>query len=376
MKINVISFTIPYPADYGGVIDVFYKIKSLHSKGIGVILHCFEYNRLPASQLEKYCDKVYYYNRNTSVLNHLLPDPYIVVSRRNPELKLNLLKNEYPILFEGIHCTGYLCNINLKKRLKIVRMHNIESEYYFGMFRSATSLLQRTFFWLEAYKLKRYERKLNCADQILTISTPEYQKLKISYKDKVKLINAFHAFDGQSCADGKGYYLLYHGDLSIAGNLKSIRMIVDEYNKVNCPLPLYIAGLNPPSDLIELVDQVDNLYLISNPSDNEIADLIRHAHINLIISTNHAGMKLKLIHALLLGRFCLVNEEAVIGSEFAECCEVITEIGALNDCIMNLMDKDFFKHDHEKRYHLLESQFSNEKNALKIIKLLSMPGKD
>ena len=87
-------------------------------------------------------------------------------------------------------------------------------------------------------------------------------------------------------------------------------------------------------------------------------------------------MKLKLIHALVLGRFCLVNKEAVTGSEFAECCEVITEIGALNDCLMHLIDKEFLKHDHEKRYHLLESEFSNEKNALKIIKLLSMPGKD
>ena len=29
--VHIVSFNVPYPADYGGVIDVFYKLKSLHS---------------------------------------------------------------------------------------------------------------------------------------------------------------------------------------------------------------------------------------------------------------------------------------------------------------------------------------------------------
>ena len=28
-NINIVSFDIPYPPNYGGIIDVFYKIKAL-----------------------------------------------------------------------------------------------------------------------------------------------------------------------------------------------------------------------------------------------------------------------------------------------------------------------------------------------------------
>ena len=57
--LNIVSFNVPWPANYGGVIDVFYKIKALHDIGVKVILHCFEYGRPQAKELENYCEKVY-----------------------------------------------------------------------------------------------------------------------------------------------------------------------------------------------------------------------------------------------------------------------------------------------------------------------------
>ena len=41
--LHIISFDIPYPPNYGGVIDVYYKIRTLHKLGIKIHLHCFEY---------------------------------------------------------------------------------------------------------------------------------------------------------------------------------------------------------------------------------------------------------------------------------------------------------------------------------------------
>ena len=65
--LHIISFNVPFPANYGGVIDVFYKIKSLHQLGIQITLHCFKYGRTEAKELEKYCKTVHYYKRNTSL---------------------------------------------------------------------------------------------------------------------------------------------------------------------------------------------------------------------------------------------------------------------------------------------------------------------
>ena len=75
--LHIISFDVPYPANYGGVIDVFYKMKALHEAGIKIHLHCFEYGRPAAKELESLCEKVYYYKRNMSKLQLFSKLPFV-----------------------------------------------------------------------------------------------------------------------------------------------------------------------------------------------------------------------------------------------------------------------------------------------------------
>ena len=128
--IQLVAFNIPYPPDYGGVIDIFYKIKALSECGIKIDLHCFEYNRAQAKELEKYCAKVFYYARKKGIRYQISFKPYIVQTRDNKQLLSNLSSCEYPILFEGIHTCFYLDHPALKNHLRLVRTHNIEHEYY------------------------------------------------------------------------------------------------------------------------------------------------------------------------------------------------------------------------------------------------------
>ena len=96
-QLHIVSFAIPYPANYGGVIDVFYKLKALSALGVKITLHCFKYDRQPAKELETLCQKVYYYPRKM-LGSHLLGFyPFIVGSRKSEQLVENLLKNKAPI---------------------------------------------------------------------------------------------------------------------------------------------------------------------------------------------------------------------------------------------------------------------------------------
>ena len=61
----MISFDIPYPPNYGGVVDVFYKLKALSQCGVKIILHCFEYGRSHSEKLNELCAEVNYYPRKT-----------------------------------------------------------------------------------------------------------------------------------------------------------------------------------------------------------------------------------------------------------------------------------------------------------------------
>ena len=61
-RIHIVAFDVPFPADYGGVIDVYSRLKLLKEKGWEVHLHCFEYGRGEQEDLESLI-KVSYYRK-------------------------------------------------------------------------------------------------------------------------------------------------------------------------------------------------------------------------------------------------------------------------------------------------------------------------
>ena len=116
--LHIISFDIPYPPNYGGVIDVFYKIKTLSGLGVKIHLHCIEYpGRERSKELDKHCVEVHYYKRKTGVFSAISFKPYIVSSRRSDEMITRLLQDDYPILFEGLHSCYYLNDSRIKDRI-------------------------------------------------------------------------------------------------------------------------------------------------------------------------------------------------------------------------------------------------------------------
>ena len=154
--INIVSFNIPYPANYGGVIDVYYKLMALRALGVKIILHCFEYERPRSRELERICERVFYYKRRTGLLTNLTHLPYNVYSRKDPLLIQHLLENDYPILFEGLHTCYYLGDPRLRHRMKIVRECNIEHDYYRYLAQSGKGFIRNLFFRIEAARFQTY----------------------------------------------------------------------------------------------------------------------------------------------------------------------------------------------------------------------------
>ncbi len=167
--IHIISFDVPYPPNYGGVIDVFFKVRALHAKGVKVHLHCFQYGREGANVLTKYCESVKYYPRNVAKSQLFMKQPYIVISRDSERLVTDLLNDDYPILFEGIHTCNALIDPRLADRFKIVRTHNIEHDYYTNLAKVESNIFKRYYFYNEASKLETFESVLQKAQIIAAI---------------------------------------------------------------------------------------------------------------------------------------------------------------------------------------------------------------
>ena len=365
--LHIVAFNIPYPADYGGVIDIYFKIKALSQAGVRIILHCFEYGRLHSKELEDLCFKVYYYHRKRGIKYFFYSDPYIVVTRNAISMPKNLLGDSFPVLFEGLHTTGILKQCTTAKRITLVRTHNIEHEYYRGLARSTRNLFHKVFFLSEAAKLKRYEKILHHAGHILSIARHELEYFRENYGD-VNFIPAFHRFEELSSLPGSGTYLLFHGNLGVVDNSEIFLRLAREQLS-HLPYQVIVAGKNPSRRFRKKISAYPNIRLHADPGDSELDRLISQAHINLLFTGQSTGIKLKLLHALFVGRHCLVNPEMVEGSGLEHLCTIAGSDRELELQIHDLMLQPFDESQVKKRKKALQ-EYSNRASAEKILRLL------
>ena len=364
--LHIVSFNVPYPPDYGGVIDVYYKIKALFDLGIKIHLHCFHYGREESKELEQICASVQYYERKKFYQALYSSVPYIIGSRQSGELLENLNADEYPILFEGLHTCFYLSHPSIRSRIKAVRMHNVEWEYYKSLKDAERNYLIKYYFNIEANRLKKFEEELKHADRIFAISKSDYEYLRQSYEN-IEFVSAFHSNETVTSKTGKGDFVLYHGNLGVVENNQAALFIVKKI-AAELKLPFIIAGKNPTDALKKEVKKHSHIELIENPSFERISDLLANAQINFLTTFQNTGIKLKLLNSLYRGRFCLVNSKMVNNTGLESLCIVEDNPTVTKRLIEDLMGIEFDEQEINKRKVLLDSHFSNRSNAEKIVR--------
>ena len=369
--LHIISFDVPYPPNYGGVIDVFYKIRMLHEKGIKIHLHCIEYpGRDRADELNQYCEEVHYYPRKTGMVSALSLKPYIVISRRSPEMLERLMQDNHPILFEGLHSCYYLADKRLRNRKKIYRESNIEHHYYFNLFRVCKNLFSKIYFFGASCKLRMYQRVLKHSNLMLCVSEKDTEYLQQRFpKNKVVYMPSFHINNKLDVLNGKGDYALYHGNIEVPENTHAAAYLINEvFDDID--IPLVIAGMNPPERIKKMAAARENVKLICNPDDKEMFDLIRNAHVNIIVTFQATGLKLKLLNVLFQGRFCLVNDKMLNGTGLDDLCIIGNNAPELKNRLKELFKTEFSGDDISKREQVLTELYSNSKNAEKLVSLV------
>ncbi len=364
--INIVAFDIPYPPNYGGVIDIYHKVKSLHELGYKVILHVYLYGgKQPAPALDRICHKVYYYQRRR-LINPFSGDlPYIVSTRNDEQMLANLRHNQYPILFEGLHTTYYLSHPALKNRFKIVRTHNVEHDYYRALEDAESSFFKKYFFRIEADRLANYEKILKHADLIAAISPADELYYKKNFST-ARYVPAFHSNGGFQNKTGRGKFLLYHGNLSVGENNKAALYLVHEvFSKID--RPVVIAGNNPSKQLQTAVRDNPHITLVHKISSSDILKLVQEAQMNVMVTFQSTGVKLKMLNALHRGRHCLVNTAMVQDTGLEELCSVADTPEALVERIHELWEIPFSKREIELRQEILLKDFDNKANAEKLM---------
>lgn len=358
-KIHIVSFDVPFPPDYGGVLDVYLRAKGLKKLGYSVILHCYEYGRGRHHDFSEIADEVYYYDRKNGLKSVLSNLPFIVKSRNSEALLDRLLEDDSPILLEGQHSTFWVQELLKNKRRVAVRMHNIEWQYYRDLASNAKTTSERLFFRMEARKLRKHENQLKKVP-LLCISESDreyYQNLGFQSIYLPVTINSdlvLEPLEGEQFA-------LFHGNLSVAENQEAIEVLIRENRAHKIDLPLVIAGKNPSAILVKKIE-AQGWKCIPNPSDAELNDLMRSCSLHLVIGFKSSGIKLKVIRALLTGKPCIATKEMTGTPALETHCELWDPVLPLADKLKSVLAENSIS---ENRLEELEEEFGVER--LKIV---------
>jgi hypothetical protein len=362
--LHIISFDVPFPADYGGVIDVFFKIKALHAQGLKVHLHCYHYGRKEAQELDEFCEEVFYYPRNMNRTLLIHPMPFIVVSRQQDALLGNLLKDDYPILFEGKHTTYYIDHPDLANRRKFVRTHNVEEDYYRGLAKSEKNPLKQWYYRKESKKLAIHRPRLTNAEHIFCISQRDTERFG-EVNESCSFVPPFHANDEPVYVGEKEPYCLYHGNLAVAENIDAAMFLIKEVF-VTKDIPLVIFGSGAPKRLIKEVSK-HSMVSLEKGGQLELEMLVRKAQLQVLPTFQSTGMKLKLLYSLFNGGHILVTPQMVIGTGAEHLVTVAEDVASFNKEVSLLMNTPFSKAAFLERKNQLNKLFSNEKQAKHIV---------
>ena len=246
-------------------------------------------------------------------------------------------------------------------------MHNIEHDYYRQLAKNESNWKNKLFFSIEAYRLKRFEPIVQHAQGIFAVSLADQHYLQQKYPHvPCYHMPCFHVEQDRTEGYSDQPYLLYHGNLSVAENQNVVKYLLKNW-QAKYP-PLYIAGKN--ANAFASLVCTPNVQLFDQVEEQQLNQLIKHAKANLMLTFQPTGFKLKLINSLLLGGFCIANEQMLSGTTLHNTCLVAQNWDELTKHIAATNNANWSEKEEQIRQEAL-LPYSNKTHISIILSLLS-----
>jgi len=184
-------------------------------------------------------------------------------------------------------------------------------------------------------------------------------------------IPTYPSWQAVTSEEGIGNLCLYHGNLSVPENDEAACWLLQKvFTRMR--KPLVIAGKKPSRRLQKLAHLCQHTCLVADPSETELNDLVRKAHINILPGFNKeiTGIRLKVLHALFEGRHCITHENMVKGSGLEGLCHIGTNADSFASIIAQLYNRPFGEEEIDLRKRVLGDTYDNEKNTRQLIQYL------
>ncbi len=385
--LHLVCFDLPLPPLYGGTEEVDAKIRVFLELGVALHVHAFVWPKdMRSGKLPDWHKRVASlrcYPRKWLV-GPYDTRPWAMVSRSSSQLIDNLASEPGSILVEGWQCADLLCAPALKNRAIWIRSHNIESNYYRMQAESAIGWARKIHYWLESWRWTLYERllpqRLHSRQQngILSICPAETliwssMKLSAHYVPAfVDLNSGQQSFnEGSEPRPMEVPYALYHGRLDIAENIRALRFLLSKV-AITHAVPLVIAGSRIPDSLRKAVLFKSGCFLVDTPNSTEMQVWLRHAAVHCIPCYGMAGLRFKIIHAMMGGGHVLVSREGVQGMPWVSWVTVVESEKDWEDQVRKALDTPLQAAQIKARHTWVIQHFDQRGNALKMLDLMGI----
>jgi len=368
-ELHLISFNYPYPPSYGGIIDVYYKIKALSDLGIKIHLHCFV-NNIPESldaEIKNITENVFFYRKKKNPFSYFSIVPFAAAMRNSNSLFENLMKIKAPVLFEGLQTTQIISQLKNKGFKLYLRHHNNETEYYKGLSSSEKNIFKKIIYKIESLKYSGYQKKvLKEFETVFCLSEKEYNEVN-SYSKNAELIHIFHGNRFVKILGKKGNYFFFHGDLSISDNKKALDETINLFK--NLPqYQLVVASDRADNDIKKKISNIVNIDLVPIETTENLHRLFENAHANILLSYQNSGTKVKLFNALYNSRFVIINQNITDDHALMDLCLFGSDMNQIRKLIIEAEKKDY--NGNEYRSEVLEKSYSDDAKAKKMAKII------
>lgn len=364
--LQVVTFAVPHPPDYGGAIDVWNRLVALQAEGLRLSVHAFVYGRfMPSRELEALAVHTEYYPRSLWPALFERGLPYTVTSRKDKRLLENLRANPAPVFFEGIQTTGW-CGELPDHRL-LLRAHNIEHQYYARLSDEARRM-KGLVFAREARCLESYERTWWPRMHRVFAISPSDTAWLAQEGIPAHYLPPFHGQRELSVDAGRGGYVLYQGDLSIEINQRALLDLLQQLPDGR-PWPTVVAGRSGDPRFERKIRSMPNLTRYTDVSQEQLIRLIKGAQVVIVHSLHPSGMKLKLFPALYHARFIAVSMQDLTNTALDEAFYPYSAV-SLPAVLADLWQRPFTEADRERRLRILDTQPDDRAKAREIIRYL------
>ncbi len=356
MNILWLSHLIPYPPK-GGVLQRSYNLIKELSKDNTIDLVAFNQKNLlkhiypsmteaisdSKSALSSYCNKIHVFDIPCDTTTHgkkLLAaksiftfDPYTVNWLKSTEMDQFIYKLSNASNYDLIHFDT-LSLIPYKKYFTsdicVLDHHNIESHMMFRRASTETNFIKKVYFYQEALKIQRYEKKY-CPDFNLHITCSHLDSKRLQeIIPKANIVDIPNGVDTNyfkpdDSATQTPNSLIFTGGLDWYPNKKAILFFIREVwptlNKKVPDICVNIIGKNPPQELVALSKNDSRVKLHGFVDD--IRDYMNAAQVYVCPIDDGGGTKLKILDALAMSKSIVANPVACEGIDVSNNSDVL-----------------------------------------------------